>query len=89
MDFLRKILPIAFNVVPKENSTLVKSIVIHAIIGYVVSSVIGFILGVIGGLLDIGAVMVALSGLIGSVLGIYGTGGIVVSILKFVGVIKE
>ena len=89
MDFLRKILPIAFNVVPKESNTLVKSIIIHAIIGYVVSGVLGFILGLIGGLLDIGSVMVALSGLLGSVLGIYGTGGIVVSILKFVGVIKQ
>lgn len=89
MDFLRKILPIAFNVVPKESNTLVKSIIIHAIIGYVASGVIGFILGLIGGLLDIGSVMVALSGLIGTVLGIYGTGGIVVSILKFVGVIKQ
>ncbi len=89
MDFLRKILPLAFNVVPKESNTLVKSIIIHAIIGYVVSGVIGFILGFIGGLLDIQGAMIALSGLIGTVLGIYGTGGIVVSILKFVGVIKE
>ncbi len=89
MDFLRKILPLAFNVVPKESNTLVKSIIIHAIIGYVASSVIGFILGFIGGLLGIEVVMVALSGLIGTVLGVYGTGGIVVSILKFVGVIKQ
>lgn len=89
MDFLRKILPIAFNVVPKESNTLVKSIIIHAIIGYVVSGVLGFILGVIGGLAGIEGVMIALSGLMGTVLGVYGTGGIVVSILKFVGVIKQ
>lgn len=89
MDFLRKILPLAFNVVPKESNTLVKSIIIHAIIGYVVSGVIGFILGFLGSLLGLEGLMIALSGLIGTVLGIYGTGGIVVSILKFVGVIKE
>lgn len=89
MDFLKKILPMAFNVVPKESNTLVKSIIIHALIGYVAPSVISFILGFIGGLAGIEGVMIALSGLIGTVLGVYGTGGIVVSILKFVGVIKQ
>ena len=89
MDFLRKILPMAFKVVPKETNTLVKSIVIHALIGYVGGGIISGVLSALGYLIGIEGLMGALAGLIGSVLGIYGTGGIVVSILKFVGVIKE
>ena len=34
MDFLRKIFPIAFGVVPKETPTLVKSIIIHVLISW-------------------------------------------------------
>lgn len=89
MDFLRKIFPMAFGVVPKETGTLVKSIVIHVLIGWLGAAVVGFILGFIGSLLNLEGVMVALSGLIGTVLGLYGTGGVVLSILKFVNVIKN
>ena len=88
MDFLKKILPLAFNVVPKESNTLVKSIIIHALIGYVAPIVVGITLGLIGRV-ALPGLMSALSTLTGTVLGIYGTGGIVVSVLKFVGVIKE
>ena len=83
MDFLRKIFPIAFGVQPKETGTLVKSILIHAIGSYVISFVLGFIGGLIGGPVS------WLLTLVGTVVGIYGTGGVVLSILKFVNVIKD
>ena len=89
MDFLRKIYPIAFGVVPKETPTLVKSIIIHVLISWLGAAVVGFILGLIGSLLGLEGVFIALSSLVGGVLGLYGTGGVVVSILKFVNVIKN
>ena len=90
MDFLRKIFPIAFGVVPKETPTLVKSIIIHVVIG-VAWSVVAFILGwILGAVMGNAAKIITIPiDIVGYAVSLYSTGGVVLSILKFVNVIKN
>ena len=80
MDFLKMIFPIAFNSTEKNN--FITSLVIH-----IVASILGGVLLALIGVLDLPLLGVLL-GLIGSVLDAYCVGGIVISILVFVKVIK-
>ena len=79
MDFLKKLLPISFKATDKDN--FIKALVIY-IVAAVVMTVVGMLLGwipVIGKLISI----------IGYVVDVYVTGGVVVAILVFTKVIKE
>ena len=80
MDILKKFWPTAFK--SDEKNNFITAIVVYAII-LVVGVVSSFLLGlipVVGGLL---------AWLVGTVLDLYGTAGIVCSILKFVKVFKD
>ncbi len=80
MDILKKFWPTAFK--SDEKNNFITAIVVYAIIlvvGIVSSFLLGFI-PVVGGLL---------AWLIGTVLDLYGTAGIVFSILRFVKVFKD
>lgn len=80
MDILKKFWPTAFK--SDEKNNFITAIVVYAII-LVVGVVSSFLLGlipVVGGLL---------AWLVGTVLDLYGTAGIVFSILKFVKVFKD
>lgn len=79
MDFLKKLLPLSFKATDKDN--FIKSLIIY-IVAAVAMVVLGMLLGwipVVGKLLSI----------IGYVVDIYVTGGIVVAILVFTKVIKD
>ena len=98
MNFLRKLYSGAFKLEKKVTKPFVIKLVVYAIIYLVVSVIIGGIMGGMGVLaafteplfIDIIAyIVIALLGLIEFLFCIYITGGIVVSILKFVGVIKD
>ena len=88
MEFLKKLYPRRAKA--QEKDTLVKSIVFYAI-GIVAVMVISFIIGFVAGLLlgELAWIITGVVGLIGTVVEIYCTGGIVVSILSFLNVIKE
>lgn len=80
MDILKKFWPTAFK--SDEKNNFITAIVVYAIIlvvGVVSSFLLGFI-PVVGGLL---------AWLVGTVLDLYGTAGIVFSILRFVKVFKD
>lgn len=80
MDILKKFWPTAFK--SDEKNNFITAIVVYAII-LVVGVVSSFLLGlipVVGGLL---------AWLVGTVLDLYGTAGIVFSILRFVKVFKD
>ncbi len=83
MDFLKKLFPLAFGVVPQQSNTLVKSILIHVAISVgwvIISAILGAICG---------SGIAWFTGLVGYVVGLYTTGGIVLSILRYVKVIKN
>ena len=88
MEFLKKLYPRRAKA--QEKDTLVKAIVFYAI-GIVAVMVISFIIGFVAGLLlgELAWIVTGIVGLIGTVVEIYCTGGIVVSILSFLNVIKE
>lgn len=98
MNFLRKLYSGAFKLEKKVTKPFVIKLVVYAIIYLVVSVVIGGIMGGMGVLalytepaaIDVIAyIVIALLGLVEFLFCIYIVGGIVVSILKFVGVIKD
>ena len=79
MDFLKNLLPISFKATDKDN--FIKALVIY-IVAAVVMTVVGMLLGwipIVGKLISI----------IGYVVDVYVTGGVVVAILVFTNVIKE
>lgn len=80
MDILKKFWPTAFK--SDEKNNFITAIVVYAIILVVgvVSSLLLGLIPVVGGLL---------AWLVGTVLDLYGTAGIVFSILKFVKVFKD
>ena len=88
MEFLKKLYPLRAKA--QEKNTLIRAIIIYAV-GIVAVMVIGFIIGLIAGLLlgELAWNVTGVVGLIGTVVEIYCTGGIVVSILSFLNVIKE
>ena len=84
MDILKKIFPFAFKVEAKETNSLVTSIIIHvgAAIAYsIVSALLGWLLSKV-------PFVGALLGMLGSLVGLYCTGGVVLSVLKFCKVLK-
>ena len=83
MDTLKKLFPLAFAVGVKNTGALVKSILLHlaiSLIWAIVSGILGAFLGsLIGWLL----------GIIGTVVSLYTTAGIVLAILVYADVIKK
>ena len=79
MDTLKKLFPNAFK------ATEVNNFIVALIIYAVIDVVCGAIIGLLAKLPIIGI----LFSLLGSVIGLYATGGIVLSILVFVKVIKQ
>ncbi len=78
MDTLKKFFPFSFG--SKDVAALVIKIIIYVVAG----AVIGFLLGVIGKLPLVGII----TGLIGTLVGIYTTAGIVIAILDYCKVFK-
>ena len=79
MDTLKKLFPNAFK------ATEVNNFIVALIIYAVIDIVCGAIIGLLAKLPIIGIIF----SLLGSVIGLYATGGIVLSILVFVKVIKQ
>lgn len=79
MDTLKKLFPNAFK------ATEVNNFIVALIIYAVIDVVCGAIIGLLAKLPIIGIIF----SLLGSVIGLYATGGIVLSILVFVKVIKQ
>ena len=79
MDFLRKLWPTPFSI-QKGN---VGSFVVQLIIFVIICAVIGWLFGVLGGIPVLGLIFKIL----GSLIELYSTIGIVLCILKFVGVV--
>ena len=89
MNFLKALYPASFKLKKKETKPFVTTVVIFAVIFWIV---IPFICGLVGGLIA-GLTEITFIGtictLIGSLFGLYGTGGIACAILKFVGVFTD
>jgi hypothetical protein len=80
MSILKKLFPFSFTVTEKD--TLVRSILLYAAVAvgyFLIGAVLGFLLG---------RVAAWLLGLVGTLVGLYATGGIVLSILRYCGIIK-
>lgn len=81
MDLLRKIFPLSFVSKHKDSNALVRSILWYgaALVAYfVISAVLGYCLGRFASWF---------LGLLGALVGLYGTGGIVLSVLRYCGMI--
>ena len=89
MDFLKKFWPYSFQE-RTEVSQLVIAVIIQVLIGWVAGLVLGFIGGFLGGLVGgfLGGTITGLFGLVGSILGLYFTAGIVFSFLSYFKVLK-
>ena len=91
MDFLRKIYPSVFQLKAKETKPFVIKVIIFAVLGIVLSAVVALVNYLVGlaGIQALSLIVGFVMYLISLVLGVYFTGGIVLSILKFTGVIKD
>ncbi len=80
MDTLKKLWPTPFKIKEKD----VASFIIQLVIFVVVCAVIGWLIGLLASIRIIGIVF----SLIGTLVEIYGVVGIVLCVLKFIGVVK-
>ena len=80
MDFLKKVWPTPFKIKDKD----VVSFLIQLIIFIVICAVVGFLIGILAKLPIIGIIF----SLVGGVVELYGLIGIVLCILKFLGLVK-
>lgn len=80
MDFLKKFWPTPFKI-EKGN---VGSLIVQLIIFIVICAVVGWLIGILAALPIIGIVF----SLVGSLMEIYGLVGIVLSVLKFIGIVE-
>ena len=79
MDMLKKIFPLSFQ--PKPD---VASLVINILLQLVVSAVAGWVIKIVVGIPLIGIVF----GLVGSLVGLYFTAGIIISLLDYFKILK-
>ena len=91
MEFLKKLYPGALKLEKKVTKPFVIKLVIYVVVGMVCSAILSIPGAVLSSLeFTLAATVVSsILGVISSLIGIYLTGGIVVSILKFTGVIKD
>ena len=89
MDFLKKFWPVSFKE-RTEVSQLVVAVVIQALIGWGVGAVLGVVAGILSGLIPgtLGMIIAAPLTLIGSIVGVYFTAGIVFTFLSYFKVLK-
>lgn len=80
MDFLKKFWPTPFKIKDKD----VASFVIQLILFIVICAVVGFLIGILASLPIIGIIF----SLIGGLVELYGFIGIILCILKFLGMVK-
>ena len=80
MDILKKVFPLSFKVAPKDVKGLIINLVIYL--------VVGFVMGLVVGLLAKIPVLGLVFGFVGGFIGLYCTVGGVLSILKFLDVLK-
>ena len=80
MDFLKKLWPTPFKIEEKN----VVSLIIQLVIFLVICAVVGWLIGILAGIPIIGIVF----GIIGSLMEIYSLVGIVLCVLKFLGLVK-
>ena len=82
MDVLRKLFPLSFINKPRDTNGLVRSAVWYATIlvaYFLISSILGYLSGTL---------VAWLLGLFGTLVGLYGTGGVVLSVLRYCGILK-
>lgn len=91
MGFLKFLYPRALQLEKKVTKPFVIKLVVYVIIGIVASIVLAApaVILILCGLGNVAEIVGGICGGVGSLVGLYLTGGIVVSILKFVGVIKD
>lgn len=80
MDFLKKYWPTPFKIKEKD----VASFIIQLIIFIVVCAVVGFLIGLLSGI----PIVKIIVPIIGAIVEIYGLVGIILCILKFLGIVK-
>ena len=88
MDALKPFFPFVFanvDVKEKDVNSLVISIIVHLVAGLVVGFVLGFAAGILGGILGILGWII---GLVDGLFGLYCLIGIVLAVLKFLGMVK-
>lgn len=80
MDFLKQLWPTPFKIKEKD----VASFIIQLVIFIIICAVVGFLIGILAKIKIIGVIF----SIIGGVVELYGLIGIILCILKFVGVVK-
>lgn len=80
MDMLRKIWPTPFNIAEKN----VVSFVVQLIIFVVICAVVGWLISFLAGIPVLGLIFK----IVGSLIEVYGLVGIVLCVLKFLGLVK-
>jgi hypothetical protein len=83
MDMIKKFFPFSFNVKGMDINSLVVSIIIYVVAGFLLGLVFGLV-GTILSVIKLGFLM----GILGTVVGIYCFAGIVLAVLKFFDVLK-
>lgn len=80
MDILRKIWPTPFKIQEKN----VVSLIVQLVIFLVICAVVGWLIGILAAIPVLGIIF----GLIGGLMELYSTVGIVLCVLKFLGIVK-
>lgn len=80
MDMLKKLWPTPFKIAEKD----VVSFLIQLVVFVVICAVVGWLVSVLAGIPILGIVF----SLVGAVLEIYGLIGIILCVLKFIGIVK-
>lgn len=81
MDLLKKFWPTPFKIKEKD----LTSFLIQLIIFIVIVAVVGFLIGILSALPIIGIIF----SIVGSLIGVYNIVGIVLCVLKFLGIVKS
>lgn len=80
MDLMKKLWPMPFGIEEKN----VSSFLVQLIIFVVICAVVGFLIGILAGIPILGIIFSILGGLVE----LYGLVGIILCVLKFLGVVK-
>lgn len=80
MDMVKKLWPMPFGIEEKN----LKSFLIQLVIFVVICAVVGWLIGILAGIPIIGIIF----SILGAVVELYGLVGIILCVLKFLGVVK-
>lgn len=89
MDFLRKLYPTVFKLEKKNTRPFVYHLIAFVVIGIIASVLCAIVNWLLGDIKVVGTIVGIVLWTLTTVIDIYCTGGIVCSILKFTGVIKD